>query len=125
FALFVTPRDSCVLVDGNRLFQTHPQSYLTAWRCSAAGRSGFGAEAKESGVWSYSGATAVVRCSFSGQPPPEDEPIELSLTASSASMAAAGWVIEGIAACPWRPVIRPYLPASSLVPSFGSSSPFA
>ncbi|CAE8721298.1 unnamed protein product, partial [Polarella glacialis] len=34
FALFVTPRDSCVLVDGNRLFQTHPQSYLTAWRCS-------------------------------------------------------------------------------------------
>ncbi|CAE7641133.1 unnamed protein product, partial [Symbiodinium sp. CCMP2456] len=75
-SLFVAPStsadSSCVLVDGNRLFQTHPQSYLTSWTCTARSTSGFRATARSQGVVSYSGTVALIRCVFDAAPP--DEP---------------------------------------------------
>jgi len=101
-ALFVSPADDCVYVDGQRLFQTHPQSYLAEWTCT------FGeprVQAVSTGVVSHSGTLVLLRCSFDVAPPPG--PFRLDLRASHAALAGAGWVAEGIHVCPWRPSVWP------------------
>eukprot|EP00931_Biecheleriopsis_adriatica_P046040 TRINITY_DN26408_c0_g1_i1.p1 TRINITY_DN26408_c0_g1~~TRINITY_DN26408_c0_g1_i1.p1 ORF type:complete len:773 (+),score=124.46 TRINITY_DN26408_c0_g1_i1:49-2367(+) len=104
-ALFVAPSDECVLVDGNRLFQTHPQSYLTPWTCTATAGA-FRATSSSQGVVSYSGNIALILCRFEGVPPEEDT-VEISLASSVSNLADAGWHMAGISACPWRPLMRP------------------
>ncbi|CAJ1403405.1 unnamed protein product [Effrenium voratum] len=95
-SLFMAPIDDCVLVDGNRLFQTHPQSYLTSWRCHLGGHLAVG------GVVSYSGTVALVRCRFPTAPAGK---AELAIESSVPSLRAAGWSLTGIKLCPFEPLL--------------------
>lgn len=112
-SLFVAPRDPCVLVDGQRLFQTHPQSYLTQWSCSMQD----GTTAVSQGAVSYSGTVALLRCRFASAPS-RSQPVTLTVSSTVEALRAAGWSLSGLRLCPFQP-----LPA---VPTPGPSrSPYA
>eukprot|EP00929_Paragymnodinium_shiwhaense_P102266 TRINITY_DN65458_c0_g1_i1.p1 TRINITY_DN65458_c0_g1~~TRINITY_DN65458_c0_g1_i1.p1 ORF type:complete len:569 (+),score=102.05 TRINITY_DN65458_c0_g1_i1:100-1806(+) len=101
-SLFVRP-SGCILVDGQRLFQTHPQSYLAGWRCVAQEAAAGKRHASVShGVVSFSGTVSIITCKFSSALP--TQPFELSLEATDPLLKAAGWHIEGLTLCPWTPL---------------------
>eukprot|EP00435_Cladocopium_sp_Y103_P002749 s996_g1.t1 len=113
-SLFVAPKDPCVLVDGQRLFQTHPQSYLTQWSCSMED----GTLAVSQGVVSYSGTVALLRCRFAAVPS-RRQPVTLTVSSTVEALRAAGWSLSGLRLCPFQPL-------EPVVPTPGPSrSPYA
>eukprot|EP00913_Durusdinium_trenchii_P013697 g12860.t1 len=88
-SLFVAPRDLCVLVDGNRLFQTHPQSYLTPWSCFMQ-HERRSSRSSGQGVVSYSGTVALLRCRFPTAP---QGAVELTVSSTIIPLQALGWLI--------------------------------
>lgn len=108
--IFVRPADACVYVDGQRLFQSHPQSYLAAWGCSVSDRGGEVFKSVAQSTVSYSGTAVLVRCHFSEVPPAG--PFELMLRAEHPALDASGWrTAEAVQVCPWMPTGR-YWPTS-------------
>ncbi|CAK9055703.1 unnamed protein product [Durusdinium trenchii] len=114
-SLFVAPRDLCVLVDGNRLFQTHPQSYLTPWSCFMQ-HERRSSRSSGQGVVSYSGTVALLRCRFPTAP---QGAVELTVSSTIIPLQALGWSLTGIRLCPLQP-LSPGLLATG--PSSSSSS---
>ena len=127
-SVFVAPREDCVLVDGNRLFQTHPQRLDSRLTCSERrqelldpmgmqlGRQPLhesrtevkdftekrGLSLSLTGVVSYSGTVTLIRCRFPSAPSSTAELAVFTLE----HLQEAGWSITGLRLCPFQP-LRP------------------
>jgi len=117
-SLFVTPSaaDKCTYVDGQRLFQTFPLTYLAAWTCDIESSLGLKATSSSSSVVSYAGSIAQIRCDFDDTPTTEEDDDRsekeewfLTLRPSEPVLAESGWLIEKVPICKWQslPALRP------------------
>jgi len=99
-AVFVGSTEGCVFTDGQRLFQTLPQSYLTRWRC----RIGSGVYSSSASVVSYSGNVALISCNFEDSAEPSRlRAAAIVVEAEREALRSAGWIIGPLRLCPWSP----------------------
>lgn len=100
-SIFVGSTEGCVFIDGQRLFQTLPQSYLIQWRC----RTGKGVLSSSASAISYSGNVALISCNFEDRAEPSHmHAASIFVEAEREGLRNDGWIFGPLQLCPWNTI---------------------